>query len=211
MAVNDTSTLAVQGTVNGQTHIHDLSFRSLFVGGPEQQIIDDWQAGCRTAYRALFSTDDDPCETYSVRHVCGSLPLRATVEETEVAPNIAGSATKSGNREPSFVAALASTRTAFAGRSRRGRFFIGGLYDGDLLNTGQALASGYTTLMEAYAAALLTVFGPSGSSSAGRLVVYSPTLAALGGDCTTSATSITAIAVSPNSTTMRSRKLGHGA
>jgi hypothetical protein len=210
MAVNDTLQLAVIGAgVNAQDHVHTLHFRANDPLLAEQQLIDDWQAGCRLAYRNLFSQFANPCTRYVARQVCGTVPLRAAVEETEVAPNIAGTRAVAGDDMPPYVAYIVSVRTASAGRSRRGRFYIGGLMEGD---QAQGNATGaYTALVQAYINALNATFLAPGGSSTFDLVVHSRKLAAPPGtQCQQSSTLVTGMIPRSALGTMRSRKAGSG-
>lgn len=77
MAVNDTSQLAVRGTYLGQMHLHTLHFRALAVGSGEQTLINEWQAGCRTAYRAIFQNDQPIVELITAIQLCVDIPLRS--------------------------------------------------------------------------------------------------------------------------------------
>jgi hypothetical protein len=209
MTINDTLQLSVQGVVSGQTHVHTLHFRDEDIGDLDSQIIDEWQAGCRTSYRQLFNNTDLPCQLYTVRQVCGAVPLRAPVEESEVAPNIAGSGAKGGGASAPWLAAVVSERTALAGRSRRGRFFIGGLWED--YKVGANISAAEKGFLQDYVDDLISVFGASGSSGSFRLVVHSPTLADVPGtQCQDSSTPVTGMIVRDPYGTMKSRKAGSG-
>lgn len=208
MAINDTLELTVQGTVASTQHIHSLHFRSIGVLAADV-LITEWMASCATTYRALFVTNDSPCQLLRAEVVCGAEPLPAAVEFVPAAGTQLGTRTASaGERSPAFVAALVTERTALAGRSRMGRFFIGGLTDGSFdLND---LAASYLTLVNAYIAALLAQF-VTPSTPSFRQVVHSRKLAAVPGtQCQDSSAAVTAMIPSTRPTTMRSRKLGHG-
>ena len=209
MAVNDTVRLTVQGTADTQDHFHTLHFRYLDPTSNEQGLIDAWQAGCRTAYRNCFVTADAIVKVLEAAQVCGTIPLRAPVEEAEAAGSQNGTITGVGDRAPSWLAAVTSLRTASAGRSRRGRYFLGGLMENEIV--GNDLSSGHKTTVEAYAAALMGVFGPSGTSNLYRLVVYSRKLASVPGtQCQDSSTVITSTLVNSAIGSMKSRKPGRG-
>lgn len=209
MAINDTAQLSVIGSVLGQEHVHTLHFRHTGPGGDESVLIDEWQASARTAYRALFSTVDQPAIRYVGRQVCGTIPLRAPDEETEVPATAFGTRTTATDPLSPFMAAVFSVRTASSGRSRRGRFYVGGIYEGD--QSGGNLTSAYQTLMGAYVTALLGAFGPSGTSGQFRMVVHSRLLAAVPGQlCENSSTLVTGILARPVLGTMKSRRPGSG-
>jgi hypothetical protein len=218
--------LTVQGTVSGQMHVHSLHFRStvaaasLLLTEPEyqQQLIDSWQSTARSLYRNLFHVGANPCEIYRVRKVCGSLPLPAGIDEAEVAPNIAGSVASLGTPGAPWLASTMTWRTAFSGRSYRGRSYFGGL--GSDLYATSTIGTLRVDAMAAYGNALLAAYvTPGDVSTPYRLFIYSPTLAngkpdevppvapvacqAAGGDVTTFQTRNVLA-------TMKSRKAGSG-
>lgn len=209
-AVNDTVLFTVRGLVTGQRHLHTLHFRALAPLADEQNVIDFWQADCRATYRALFGDTQSPCIEYKVQQICGTVPLRAPIAENEVAPNIVGATGAYVNPTPSFVASLTSVKTALAGRTRQGRYFIGGLDESQV--SANTLVNSIPAALVAYSDALLGAFGPGGThAGVWALVVHSKKLASVPGtDCQDSSTIVTGMVVSPNPTTMRSRKLGHG-
>lgn len=209
MSVNDTVQLTVQGTVAGQTHIHTQHFRYLDPTSTEQGLIDAWQASARTAYRNMFNNTDLPVILLRASQVCGAIPLRAPVEEIEAGANQAGTLSYAGQRAPSWLAVVFSERTAFAGKSRRGRFYIGGLYEAAI--TGNDVESTAMTVYTAYRDALMNTFGPSGTNNLYRLVVYSRKLASVPGtQCQDSSTVITSMGVNVELGSMKSRKPGSG-
>ena len=191
-------------------HIHTLHFR-LGVAATEQGLIDAWQAGARAQYRAMFQSTDSPCQTYRAAQVCGSLPLRAPTEETEVAPNIVGTQGFASDSSPTWLARVVSERTALAGRSRRGRFYIGGLYESQ--HSGNNLTAGDLALVQAYIDALMAAFvtGVTPGADAYALVVHSPTLAAVPAtNCQDSSTPVTGMIARSRVGSMKSRKPGSG-
>lgn len=208
MAINDTTQLAVKGVVAGQDHVHTLHFRHLALPpNPEQALIDAWQAGCRTAYRACFVTFDNPVLTITARQVCGTVPLRAPVEETEVVGNQPGTRTPSGDRLAPWLASVTSERSALAGRSRRGRYYLGGLIEADIVMAD--LQSAYLALVQAYANTLDTIF-MDGTDPNFALVVHSSKLALQGLQCQDSSTLVNGLIVRGQLATMKSRKAGSG-
>ncbi len=209
MAMDDVTQLVIQGNVSGENHIHTIHARHRVGNATDQMLIDQWQAGCRSQYRLLFSITDSPCILYTARQVCGALPLRAPVEEGEVSPNILGSTTKSGNVAPSWLAQVFSLRTALAGRSRRGRSFIGGLWETEI--NGNDIAGDRVNYGAGYKDALLATFGATGTSLDFQLAVWSQTLRDLpGSTCLGSATAVSAILQRTLIGSMKSRKPGSG-
>jgi hypothetical protein len=209
MAINDTTLLTVKGSVFGQDHVHTLHFRSIDIGASEQDLIDAWQAGCRTSYRAIFSTGEFPCQTYTARQVCGSVPLRAPVEETETTPLSEGTKTGATGAMPPWIAGVVSVRTAFAGRSRRGRFYLGGMAESE--QELAVITSGRLALQQAYIDDLISEFVFPAGAGGWTLVVHSHKLAAVPGtDCEDSSTLVTGFLNRSAVATMKSRKAGHG-
>lgn len=209
MAVNDTAQLSVQGLVGGENHVHTLHFRAVDALANEQGLIDAWQLNARTAYRAIFKTTDSPVQTITAAQVCGAVPLRAPVVETEAVGNIAGTEGNDISQSlPSFVAAVFSVRTALSGKSRRGRFYIGGLTEG---GTDVNMVGGVGNRLQAYITALANNFISPNAASGWVLVVHSRKLAAVPGtQCQDSSTLVTNIILRSQLGTMRSRKVGHG-
>jgi hypothetical protein len=201
--------MAVKGTVGGETHVHTLHFRAADALANEQGLIDQWQTSCRTAYRNIFVVGDTPVDTITVQQVCGSTPLRAPVIETEIAPNRAGGeGNDTSNLMPTFVAGVVSVRTAFAGKSRRGRFYIGGLTEAGVT---QNILGSVAGRIQTYLTALETAFRSPNALSGWSLVVHSRKLAAVPGtQCQDSSTLVTSLLLRNEVGTMRSRKLGHG-
>lgn len=210
MAINDTVQLAVLGTVGGQTHVHTLHFRQMSdPAATDQSLIDAWQTNVRDTYRNLFSTADNPVQRITARQVCGTIPLRAAVEEVEVAPNIAGSQTVSGERMPSWLAAVVSVRTSLSGRRRRGRFFIGGLYE--IMQNAGTLDPPQLGAVQAYIDDLIAAFvTPSTGTGGWRLVVHSRTLAQPGVQCQDSSTLVSGMIARSAIGSMKSRRAGSG-
>lgn len=210
MAINDTIELAVIGVVSGQDHIHTLHFRDMAgAATPEQSIIDDWQANCRDAYRALFFTAIPAAVSYRARQVCGSTPLRAPVEEAEAPANSTGTRSASGEQLPPWLAKVVTERTALAGRSRRGRFYIGGLHEGDI--NGDAFVTTYNTAVQTYMTTLGRYLPGGASASVFTLVVHSRLLAAVPGtQCQDSSTPVTSLENRVRIATQKSRRAGSG-
>lgn len=210
MAVTDVVQLSVEGSVQGQQHVHTLHFKYLSVGANEQGLIDAWQSACRTAYRTVFSTVDSPCQLYVARQVCGASPLREATEEAEVSPNIAGATTVSGDYAPSWLASVHVLRSGLAGRRYRGRFFLGGLSEAEI--NGNSITGNRAGYGPAYATALLGAFGPAGTVATDyRLCVYSRKLRSTGATCTECGNAVNTVQNRTAIGSMRSRRPGSGA
>lgn len=208
MAINDTFSLAVKGTVTTQQHIHTLHFRALDPTVDAQDLIDHWYLNVGGEYRAMFSNEQLPVETIRAAKVCGSVPLPAPVEMGYLGAARQGTRGSSSSFAPSFIASVAIERGTTAGRSRSGRFFIGGLLLNDM-NVNQ-LAGGYQSIINAYAAALTENYIGEGLPTPWQLVTHSRKLALTGVACDASSTPVASVTFSNAVTTMRSRKTGHG-
>jgi len=207
-AIGTTWQLSVIGIVAETQHIHTLHFRAKIGTATPQNLVNSWTSGPSVQYKAMFSLDDRPIDNVKAIHVCGTLPLDAGAEETPTGANATGSRVAAAEKEPAFLAAVVREGTALAGRSYRGRFFIGGLQDVDV--TRNLLTSTYQALVATYNAAIMALYGPSGTNANWQLVVHSRKLAQPGVDCLVSSTPVTSLTVNPRVSTQRSRKLGHG-
>lgn len=208
MPIYDTVELSVRGLATTQQHIHTLHFRYTDILATEALLIAAWQGAPQTAYRALFATAASPIQLIHAQQVCGTVPLRAAVEVAPLVAATAGTRVNDPEVSPSFCASLVGVKTALAGRTRQGRFFLGGLYDADY--TGNLMNAPYITLLTNYVNALMTAFVTPVLPQF-QLVVHSRKLAAVPGtQCQDSSTPVTNLLVSNRPTTMRSRKFGHG-
>lgn len=209
MAINDTVQLTVQGFAGGERHLHTLHFRYAALSSTEQGLIDAWQATSRTTYRAQFQAAAAPVQALTARQVCGSVPLRAPLEEIELVANQPGTLNDSSQAGPSWVARVVSVRTALAGKSRRGRFYIGGMTDFTIESNNVSTDGRNAT--QAYVNSLMAAFvGAARSQADYALVVHSGKLAASGVDCDLSSTPVTGMIVRTLLGSMRSRKPGRG-
>lgn len=209
MATNSTYLLVVQGISHGVQHIHTLHFRQIDPLLDADDLIDHWLANASATYRAMFDNDDFPVQLIKASEICGSTPLPAPVERSVLGAASFGTTAKPGEGMPSFVACNVKEKGTLAGKTRQGRFFIGGLYEGDC--SYNALTPAYLALVQAYCTALTDEY-ITGTPSSWQLVVHSRLLASVPGtDCQLSSNRVASLVVNPAPTTMRSRKLGHGA
>lgn len=72
---------------------------------------------------------------------------------------------------PAFAAGILSLRSGFADRTRNGRLFIPSPDSGSC--DGSRLTGGAFGLLQAIGAAVLNVFGPTGSNTYGRIGIFS--------------------------------------
>ena len=103
-------------------------------------------------------------------------------------------------------------RTASAGKSRRGRFYIGGLWENDV--SGNSVVVGavdHGDALDAYIVALARYVASGASTALYRLVVHSHKLSLVPGtQCQDSSTPVTGFIRRVTVGTMRSRMPGHG-
>lgn len=216
MGINDIVMLQVKGTVVGTQHIHTLHFRQevpdLFV----TDLISVWRAGCQASYRALFTSVESPMQLVRVDTVCSADELPAPAEDVPIPADQLGTRTVVGEAMPSYVAALTTVKSALAGRSRQGRYFIGGMREDD--NAGNLLVAGHITRLQNYADALKAIFITPALPN-WRLVIFSRTLRdgkptadppVAGVSCALATAPALNLVVSNRPTTMRSRKFGSG-
>lgn len=187
VAPNGIYKLAVIGTVHGQQHVHTLHFRSTAVSAVSAMdeatymngLVDYWRSQVGAAYRNQFAVGIFPVQQMSVRKVCGSLPLPIGYDELEPAGTSQGSQSAAnawgGDALAPWLCGVVTLRTNNAGRSYRGRSFIGGLHEGGV--TGATISSERLGATEAYFAALKTTFIDPGDVGSFRLFVFSRLLA----------------------------------
>lgn len=215
MPINDTVQLSVIGTVGSINHVHTMHFRYNDVLSSDADLAAEFNTNLITAYRAMFGTADTPAITVRVQQVCGAVPLRAAAE---VAPAVAAGTrvlTGIGEPLPTWLAQVVSVRTALAGRSRRGRMFLGGLYEWDVFQnimTGALTPDSRSELAATYVGALQArYFAAAHPTNRYQLVVHSSKLASVPGtQCQDSSTPVTAFVLRANVGSMRSRYPGSG-
>lgn len=209
MAINDTYYFTAQGTLGGRSYIHTLHFRELvgpIVGNPSQDLINTWQAACQAQWLAAHPTVYTLVRLTAQR-ICGSPPLPSRVEEGVGAQ---GTRTGIGQGDPlaQWLSIAVNQSTGLAGKSRHGRFFMSGGFEGDIagevLTTG---ASAWLGVVQAYCTALGTRFVQQAVPLNWDLVVHSPTIAKIPGtQCTVSSEPVTALGVVSRMTSQRSRR-----
>lgn len=206
MAIGDIFELALTGAQSGQVvvntyHCKQLATPTTPSGDPEQDLIDGWQAACQTAYRAMHGTGFSLAQI-SARQVCGATkPYRARKDESV---NLAGTFATSLPLA-AWLASVVRERTALSGRTYQGRNFY--VAPDESVVAGTALSAPYIALVDAYNAAIMSIWGPSGSSADWDLVVFSRKLNNNeAGHCSTDSAAVTSLSTSPYLTTMRSRR-----
>jgi hypothetical protein len=216
VATNDTLQLSVIGFVANQQHVHTLHFRHILPNMTDLELAEDYRDNVLPSYRAMFNTTDTPAEVIRVQQVCGSLPLRAAAEVAP--PNILGTydanGASIGDWMAPWLASYATVKTALGGRSRQGRFYLGGLNEawvnGAALNT-LAQGSGRTQRQATYITALGRYITAGAWTANSIMVVHSHKLASVANtQCQNSSTPVTSIINRTVLATMKSRKAGHG-
>lgn len=204
MSANDTMELGVFGTLFGQQYLHTIHFRqkptSGLGAGNEQQLIDAWQAAAQTAWLALHH-NTYTLDRIQAKQVCGAQPLRQAGEE---GVGLTGTRTLTGESLAPWLSITVTEYSDLAGRSRRGRFFISGMGEVDIV--GDVFISTYRTIVEAYNTALMNAFGPTGANNDFRLVVHSRKLAVPGVQCQDSSRPVDRLVLRNRLTTQRSRR-----
>ena len=220
-AANGVYKFAVIGTCNGQQHIHTLHFRSTLAGNAVgmneadymQDLLTTWQTACRTAYRGIFDTTNTPVQQYQVRKVCGSVPLPAGLDAAEAGGNQAGTQNPGvggGDQSAPWLANVVTERTALAGRSYRGRFYLGGMYEGDF--AGAVVGNRRLPPTQAYVDTLVATFvTPLETAANAKAFVFSRTLSLVPGtQCQNAGADVRSYQVRDTLATMKSRKAGSG-
>ncbi len=211
MAVNDTVELAVIGVVGGEQHVHTLHFRFQTLNATDAGLVADFIANPLGTYRNIFYNADTPAERVVARQVCGGVPLRSPAESAPASPG--GTRALTTERAPGWVSVVNSVRTALAGRSRRGRFYIGGMAEYDVTGNYLSNANGsHAIAIPLYSAALIARYElVSGASADYKLVVHSRKLAAVAGSqCQNTSTPVNAILMRQLLGSTRSRRPGSG-
>lgn len=208
MALNDTYFLTVQGTLLGQIYVHTLHFREILAPAgvnPAQSLIDRWQAVGQATWLGMHGSNYSLTRVTAQR-ICGSPPLPARVEE---GVGLSGSRSTGTSGDPlaPWLSIAVNEATGLAGRSRHGRFFVSGGYEGDVANeTLTPGASFWLQLLTAYVTALNTGF-VVGPPADWQLVVHSRKLAAVPGtQCNQSSEPVISLGVNARLTTQRSRR-----
>ena len=222
VAVNGIYKLSVIGTISGQQHVHTLHFRSTAAGNSVgftepawmQDLLTTFQASCQAPYLQMFGGVDTPISLFQVRKVCGSVPLPAGLDAApaggaKVGTGVAGEF--NGDKQPPWLAAVVTTRTALSGRRNRGRFFLGGLYES--MSAGSTLTTTRQTAIQAYVNALNTAYvAPLETAKNSALFVFSKTQSKLepATPCQNCGADVVSFQVRDQLATMKSRKAGSG-
>ena len=166
MAAGDIVKLRTRGHVLNQSCEFGLHFRYETPGATAADLAGSWVATIMPLVLAATSQDTN-WESVVVADTSPTGSESFTLSLTQPNPGLV-----SGDSLPPQNALVVSLRTGIKGGRRRGRFYLPGiteLYQNDGVISGTGL-----TNAEALAQGLINTYGPSGSESDYRLVVYSP-------------------------------------
>ena len=170
MAAGDTYELTLKGVCQGQLIVNTHYLRASAAGDQSEHMADTWNTSLGSLWAAMHTTDY-ALQTISSRQINPPGPVAY-----ERAPTVSAGSNGAGSGTLTAASVIKCT-TAFIGRSRRGRNFIGPL-PGSYVVAG-SLAAAHVTACNAYYNALLGLWGASGSDSANaRWVVWSRHIAA---------------------------------
>lgn len=210
MGAGDTYEIVLKATCQGQLVVNTLYLRAEAAGDLSQHGADTWNTSLLATWRACH-TPDYTLTTIACRQINPPGPVayeRAPTSSTGTLANPAGSLTS---------CAVVKFTTAYIGRSRRGRNFVGPFGGSEV--TAGLISSGITTVVNAYYTALNGLWGQGGSDSTNmRWVVWSRHIAstisqatppAMGSPSSASAY-VVAYHLDPIARVLRRRELGVG-
>jgi hypothetical protein len=166
MAANDVVKVRTRGTLLGSRVEWGVHIRYVTVGANAQDLASSWVATVVPAMLAAVSQDSNWTNvTISDTNPTGSETVDLPI--TQPSPG-----TLTGDSLPPQDAAVVSLRTGIKGGRRRGRFYLPGL--SETFQVDGRLTGTQLTNIQALIQAILNAYGPSGTESDYRLVVYSP-------------------------------------
>jgi len=172
----------------------------------DSQLLSRWQTTCQSAWLGCHSAAYN-LTRITAQRICGSLPLPARTELSVGQPGTRNVSVQGDPLAP-WLSLAVNESTGLAGRSRHGRFFMSGGYEGDV--TGESLVvnvNQWNNLVLAYIAALNGAFVTGTPPLDWVLVVHSKKLAAQPGtQCNQSSTPVTGLSLVARLTTQRSRR-----
>lgn len=204
MSEADILELVVEGTYDSNQIINTFGFlqKSATAGFLGPTLITEWMAGAKTQYLAALASGVT-LNSYRVSDVVPGGAARA-----ETFPSSANTSNGGVSVQAQQVATLIGWQTSRAGRSYRGRTYLGPV-PGVYATQSRLIAAGVTAYA-AFVSAMLGVFGPAGSSANFQFAVISRVQngAVLGVPIATGITSGIARTVLA---TQRRRRIGVGA
>ena len=171
MAIGDEFKLRVQFTneLTATTAEIDLAFQqnsAIVATTPAADLIQAFQTEAQPELLACISE-----RWHLVRYAVHALPSGLLVGEL-LGSTVIGSLT--GEMMPVQIAGLLTHRTNVLGRSGRGRSYLP--TPNEVSSSNGAPSGAYITLMDAFGAALLSMFTPTAGHAGWTLGVWSPTL-----------------------------------
>lgn len=170
MAAGDTYELAIKATCNSQSIVNLHHFRAEAAGSLASSIASDWNTNLKAAWLALLP----PPYTLALLS-CRQInpPGPVAVDFTPTGTLTGGVGTVAGGLT---VAQVIKWTSAYIGRSRRGRTYVGPMAI-ERVSGGNCIA-GQVTNGLAYVTAMLAQYGSGGGFAAtARLVIWSRTIA----------------------------------
>lgn len=170
MAAGDTYELAIKAVCNSQSIVNVHHFRAEGAGDLSTSIASDWNTNLKTTWLALLPP------TYALALLtCRQInpPGPVGVDFVPTGTLTGGVGTVAGGLN---VAQVIKWTTAFIGRSRRGRTYVGPMAI-ERVSGGNVIAAQQTNAL-AYVTAMLARYGSGGAFAAtARMVIWSRTIA----------------------------------
>lgn len=159
MSEGDIYELVIDGQYAANQMINVFGFvqKSVTAGNQSGALITEWRSSMETSWRGIIAAG------LTITAYRTSRVVPAGDARSELFPTSNNTSTGSGAVQATQVAALASWQTARAGRSYRGRTYLGPV-PGTFAAGSTIIAAG-TTAYAAFVAAMLGAFGPAGSST----------------------------------------------
>lgn len=170
MAIGDTYELAIKATCLSQQIVATHHLRAEGAGDMSTVIPTAWNTSLKASWLASLPT------IYSL----SILACRQINPPGPVGVEFTPTGTITGNVNTAIstlvLAGVIKWTSAYVGRSRRGRTFVGPLTADSAVNG--TLIAGRVTQLQAYVTAMLALWGPGGTGVAdARLVIWSRTIA----------------------------------
>jgi hypothetical protein len=203
LSESDVYELVIDGEYASNEMMNVFGFvqKSVTAGNLSAQLITSWRAAMETSWRSVIAAGLT-INAYRAQRVVPGGDARS-----ELFPSSSNTSTGSGSVQATQVAALISWQTARAGRSYRGRTYLGPVPG--TFAAGSTLITAGTNAYNAFIAAMMGAYGPAGSDADFELAIISRVQA--GTELTTPiATPVVSGVVRNVLATQRRRRLGVG-
>lgn len=178
MATDDVYLLSLKALQNGQPLVNSLAFRRLISAEPTSSSFSALATGIKDALKTV-QVNDVTWQDWRALKVRGAgVTYQTTAPFRTSTVSFAGPftgtllSTITVEPEPNQVAAVCAINTAEAGRRRKGRFYVGGVYITAIDDTS-LLASSYMSTFVTNVIGLLANYCVGGSDTEWRLGVWS--------------------------------------